>query len=574
MKKIFYFAAALAVILPSACTKDVVPQVSETPETSGVRVVMNADITPVTRMALSENMFSWEAGDQVNLRWANVYTSETLTATYDAEQSRAVFEGIFTNEIPIADAAIGQVQNLYAFFAKGGSWYSESSVGVVKQLAAQQTGRAEDIDENAIYAAFIKRADIDATIEEGKVTELALNADMRPYFSLVKLNVPAELGLTSITLSADADLTGNLCVNTSKINDNEHNNIFGSGAAQLVNMAAEGRTQSIVVSRGGEVISGDVYFVITPDEYDAATSSYGSSASYLNFTFATPTESFEYESALAEKIQMGELKSLGTVPMAIKTPKVEAGTLCLTSATDFTVSITNPNADCTYYYEIGSSAADCKTPTTSSAQLDFETGIVPEIDGTYDECFIKVLAHYNGEGNYRDCLIKAKARYWTFNKNCPAAAAYRDAANSLASNGSQVVTSDGLIVRRRATNALTYTEGTTSIEYNNCIVPFMQVERSSNVYIYIKTSNYYNNAASKTFNLFYTTDNFSNIGRSNDFNGTGNTKTVVKRPAGSTGENHYASVVWDLGALDSRYKLAFAPDSKMSAYGQGILEVL
>jgi hypothetical protein len=137
MKKIFYFAAALAVILPSSCTKDVVPQGDEVSEKSGVRVVMNAEITPVTRMALSENVFSWEAGDQVNLRWANVYTSETLTATYDAEQSRAVFEGIFTNEIPIADAATGQVQNLYAFFAKGGSWYSESSVGVVKQLAAQ-----------------------------------------------------------------------------------------------------------------------------------------------------------------------------------------------------------------------------------------------------------------------------------------------------------------------------------------------------------------------------------------------------------------------------------------------------
>jgi hypothetical protein len=101
----------------------------------------------------------------------------------------------------------------------------------------------------------------------------------------------------------------------------------------------------------------------------------------------------------------------------------------------------------------------------------------------------------------------------------------------------------------------------------------MQVERSSNVYIYIKTSNYYNNAVSKTFNLFNTSNNFASIARSNDFNGKV-TKTVVTRPAGSTGENHYASVVWDLGALDSRYKLAFAPDSKMSAYGQGILEVL
>ena len=75
-------------------------------------------------------------------------------------------------------------------------------------------------------------------------------------------------------------------------------------------------------------------------------------------------------------------------------------------------------------------------------------------------------------------------------------------------------------------------------------------------------------------NAANTTNNFSKINRSNDFNGTGNTRTVVTRPDGSTGENHYASVVWNLGALDSSYYLAFAPDSKMSAYGQGILEIL
>ena len=133
---------------------------------------------------------------------------------------------------------------------------------------------------------------------------------------------------------------------------------------------------------------------------------------------------------------------------------------------------------------------------------------------------------------------------------------------------------DGLIVRRWTTAALKYGEGNSSIEYNNCIVPFMQVQRSSNVYIYMKTSNYYNNDGSKTFNLLYTTNNFSDITRTNNFNGTDNTKTKVPRPAGSTGENHYTSVVWNLGALDNSYKLAFAPDSKMTAYGQGILEVL
>ena len=574
MKKILKFAAVLAVMVTVSCNKEMNPQGNDAQTTSGVRVVMNAEITPVTKMALSGNVFSWEAGDQVNLKWANVYTTETLTASYNPEQSRAVFEGTFVNEIPVADAEAGQVQNLYAYFAKDADWNGTNSVGVIKEIAAQQTGKIEDIDDNAVYAAFIQKKYITPTFDGDEVTELEFNADMRPYFSLVKINVPAELGLTSITLSADADLAGKLCVNTSKINDNEHNNIFGTGSAQLVNMATDGRSQSIVISRGGEIISGDVYFVIAPDEYDSVASAYGCSATALKFGFATATENYEYEATLAEKIHMGELKQLGSIPVSIKTPKVDAGTICLTGAADFTISISNPNSDCTYYYEVGASASETKTPTTSSAQLDLTSGFSPEMTGTFNNYFIKILAHYTGEGDYRDNLLKANVRYWTFNKTCPTAAAYRDAANSLVNSGDQVVTSDGLIVRRRSTSALNYGEGDNSIEYNNCIVPFIPVERTSNVYVYLKTSNYYNNSSSKTFNLFHTNNNFSTIGRTYDFNGTGNTKTTIQRPSGSTGEDHLTSVVWDLGALDVKYRLAFAPDSKMSAYGQGILEVL
>ena len=570
MKKIMKFAAALAVILTASCNKDIVTPEREGLENTGVKVVMNADIEPVTRMALNNNVFSWEAGDEVNLRWANIYTDETLTASYDAEKSRIVFAGTFVNDIPVSD---GQVENLYAYFAKDGSWYSSSSVGVVKEIPVQQTGKLDDIDEYAVYAAFIQKKTITATFEDGKVEALKFNADMRPYFALLKMTVPAELGLTSITLGADADLAGRLCVNTSKIGDNAHNNLFGTGAAQLVNMAEEGRSKSIVVSRNGELISGDVYFVIAPDEYHSVASAYSCSASSLRFTFSTPSESYEYEASLAEKIQMGELKSLGTIPTSIKTPKIDAGSISLTQDVDFTVSISNPNADCVYYYEIGTSSANCKTPTTSSAQLNLEEGFSPEMNALYNEYFIKILAHYTGDGNYRDNLLKANVRYWTFNKNCPTAEAYRDAANTLAANGSQVITSDGIIVRRRATAALTYAEGTGSIEYNNCIVPFMSVERDSNVYIYMRTSNYYNNASSKTFNLFYTNNNFTNLNRVNEINGM-TTKTTVTRPAGSDGTNHLTSVVWNLGDLDARYRLGFGPDSKMTAYGQGILEVL
>ena len=581
MKKIFKFAAALAVILPVSCNKEIAtPEVA--PEVgSGVPIVMSLTTEDLaTKVSLVKTSFDWEIGDVVNLRWANVYTDEALTASFDSEKGNVVFAGEFVNEIPIADAQTNEVQNLYAYYAKDGGWYTSTSVGVVKDIPAAQTGKLEDIDDNVIFAAFIPRRTITPTIVEGKVTELALNADMRPYFSILKFTVPADLALTSITLSADVDLVGNLCINSSKITDNAHNNIFGTGAAQLVNMATEGRSQSIVISRGGEIISGDVYVVVAPNEYNSVAGAYGNSAESLKFTLTAGQESYEFESSLSQKLLIGELKDLGTIPVAIKTPRVEAGAICmkhtdnlvyLQNTNEFTISISNPNPDCTYYYEVASSASACPTPTTSSNQLDLTKGLVLNFTDHYTTYFVKVLAHYTGNGQYRDVVMKANARYWVFNKTSPTAAAYRDAANSLANNNDHVTTSDGLVVYRRATAALTYTEGSGSIEYNNCIVPFMQVERSSDVYICISTSDYYNNKTSKAFNLFYTNNNFSNINRVNTFGDFDTSTSVVRK---SEEVANVVSVVWHLGELTNAYKLAFAPDSKMTCYGQGILEVL
>lgn len=572
MKKIFKFAAALAVILPVSCNKEIAtPEVA--PEVgSGVPVVMSLSTEDLaTKVSLVKTSFDWEIGDVVNLRWANVYTDEALTASFDSEKGNVVFAGEFVNEIPIADAQTNEVQNLYAYYAKDGGWYTSTSVGVVKDIPAAQTGKLEDIDDNVIFAAFIPRRTITPTIVEGKVTELALNADMRPYFSILKFTVPADLALTSITLSADVDLVGNLCINSSKISDNAHNNIFGTGAAQLVNMATEGRSQSIVISRGGEIINGDVYVVVAPNEYNSVAGAYGNSAESLKFTLTAGQESYEFESSLSQKLLMGELKDLGTIPVAIKTPRVEAGAICLKNETDFTLAISNPNPDCTYYYEIAQTAAECPTPTTASAQLNVTDGLVLNFTEHYTTYFVKVLAHYNGDQEYRDNLLKANARYWVFNKTSPTAAAYRDAANSLANNNDHVTTSDGLVVYRRATTALTYTEGSGSIEYNNCVVPFMPVERTSDVYVCIRTSDYYNNKSSKTFNLFYTKNNFGKIDRVNELNGN-STKTSVVRQSETIANE--VSVVWHLGELTNAYKLAFAPDSKMTCYGQGILEVL
>ena len=75
MKKIMNFVAALAVVLPVSCNKEMTTPQGDTLVGKNVKVIMNATIDdPATKLLLDNNVFKWEVGDQVNLKWANVYT--------------------------------------------------------------------------------------------------------------------------------------------------------------------------------------------------------------------------------------------------------------------------------------------------------------------------------------------------------------------------------------------------------------------------------------------------------------------------------------------------------------------
>ena len=87
MKKIMNFAAALAVVLPVSCNKEMTMPQGDTLVGKNVKVTMNATIDdPATKLLLDNNLFKWEAGDQVNLRWANVpsNTNRPSASSYEA----------------------------------------------------------------------------------------------------------------------------------------------------------------------------------------------------------------------------------------------------------------------------------------------------------------------------------------------------------------------------------------------------------------------------------------------------------------------------------------------------------
>ena len=410
MKNILKFAAALAVMVTVSCNKEMNPSEGVSPEGNTVKVTMNATAgDPMSKMLLNGNQFEWEEGDNVYFRFAggkygNCDGCETLTAM---SSGRAVTFGGTINNFVGKDTDATKPANVYAFYSdsENGTFNGSGSSQYLYAVPASQTGRLDDLKKYVIYASYISTSNMEyKNDQDGNVTEISFNAQMKPYFSLLKMTVPIELGLTSIKLSTTAKITGlvGLCLQKTASG-------IGTGSAQPVNRLTEsnvnasvsidkGHYTDLTIERGGEIISGDVYFTILPDAFDSVKGEYCSSASSLTFTFVSESNSFEYTHSLEGKVYMGALKNLGSVPANIMLPKIDAGALCLTDATSLTVGVDSPNPACTYYYEIGASKTECKTPTTASASFDPSEGFCPEITGSFDRYFIKVLAHTEEEG--------------------------------------------------------------------------------------------------------------------------------------------------------------------------------
>ena len=213
MKKIMKFVAALAVVLTASCNKDIVtPEVKE--EAKTVKVTMNATvINPATRLLLDDNVFKWEIGDKVMMRWANntydnTTDGESLTASGNG--SSVTFEGEFS-KLPKKSGDDTKIENLYVYSAKDAEYINESSVILCKSVPQQQTGRLEDLENYVIYESYLSYKDMTTTKDDdGNYTSVSFDASLHPIFSLVKMTVPAELNLTSVTLTTgnNANIAG------------------------------------------------------------------------------------------------------------------------------------------------------------------------------------------------------------------------------------------------------------------------------------------------------------------------------------------------------------------------------
>lgn len=577
MKKIMNFVAALAVVLPVSCTKDMAIQDNEISQKSGIRVVMNATAgDPASKMLLDGNQFEWENGDQIRFRYTGATYDETtpygvLTAT--STGSAVTFEGELTG---INMSSETQVNNMYVFSSIDGAFTGASTY--YKDIPAQQTGLISDLKKYAFWSVWVTKGmqKFTETDANGLPVELNINATLLPKFSIIKLNVPASLALTSMKLEAESDIAGRVTINAAR------NPNYSSGTS--AHLSRSNGIKTITVSNDNKIISGDVYIVVAPDTYDSSAEltstsfdKYCCSTESLKFTFVNSNGEVSYSRSLTDPIHCGELKDLGSLPANMMTPVVEAGTLSLTSAASLTVGVSNPNPGCRYYYEIGATKDACATPTTASAEFDPATGFSPEVTGNFDRYFIKVLAHTEDPA-YRDAVMTASLRNWKFYQGCPVdeVLSKMESGTVLPAVGDTQMTSHGLELRRNTIKAAgdydigPYESNTARIAYTTARVQINAItEYASDAWIsfFVDRNTSVKEGSARGYRLYY------NNSQSTD----SYWKTSVISE-GSTSERinlclHLTDIFKEEG-IKAGDKFGLRGDGKHVFYGMAMLEVL
>ena len=340
----------------------------------------------------------WKSGDALKMRLdGDMYedTDDCLTMGTASEGSSDV---LFTGVLP----SYRDSDNAFLYFSTGGEF---SSTGYVKNIAAAQSGRIEDVLDNVLYYSWARRDAIKISAD-GK--SLGISTKMSPMAAVLKINVPVELQARNVRIKASSPIAGTLTVNPQM-------GWGGFGENALLN--AHGQEEVIVIDSENP-ISGDLYVVVMPDCFDPVSDAYCSSAQTLTFSCDYYEGDLAKRYVLNDYMACGTVTDLGVLPMPTPKIPVEGGTIRMMPDATLTIGIADANPDCEYYYEIGTSALDCATPTVNSTKFDPQTGFSPEITGYFDRYFIKVLANPM-DTDYKAVVLTASLRNWKFVHGCP-----------------------------------------------------------------------------------------------------------------------------------------------------------
>lgn len=379
------FILAMIAIAACACTKELNVPVAKVAD---VPAVIEASLENATKVTMTYDAgvytSSWEVGDEMAVAQLNrpANTAGTLTDVdainkFVGAGSPVAFNGT------IKSCHDGSTYTVLVPFNALESYSTKNTEGSVA-LATTQTGRLSDIDNYLIR--FQRSCSPETTVEGGVVTDVKFSGIvLKPLTPVIKINVPSSYNITGIRLTAkdsgDNDVVLSGSVKT-KFND-----------AKVLNGTTTG-TKYVDISRGGEIISGDVYICVFPDTPTTLVSS----AAKLEFEFTNNGGAVtSFSGNISTALEAGKVKDLGTVKNLVF-PSAPCDVELAYDRENDKVLVTSSTPGAVITYSASASAEPASPATAYSAGI-------PVSGVTY----IKVKAAAAG---YADTEVNAVMRVW------------------------------------------------------------------------------------------------------------------------------------------------------------------
>ncbi len=549
MKRILF--PVMTLLLCCSCAKE--PDQQGDDQTSGenIRVQMTVQADEViTRLSLNNTAFSWNEGDCIKLRWADqVYASvdgcETLAATNDGQSS--IFKGIFSSYK--AD------DNLYAYYSSAGVFASKTSVTHRMEISQLQTGSLDDLKDNLFFYSWIKKSGIKLQKDgDNKITDMDFSTVMSPLFAIVKINIPTSLGYTHLKMEAASAIAGHIQVSPQRTWGTIGSDKF------MYRQTGSSYTQSTTINvyDNGAVLGDDVFIVVAPDAFDTDAANYYCSTPTLKFTLSGPSGEVSFEKELNGKIYNGTLKDLDSVPGSMV--PLEGVKLCLLAENDLKVSVADTVEYTDYYYEIGTSEANCQTPTASSSKFYAKHGFEVPVENTCNTYYIKVLVRKTMP-YVSEVVAKGYLRYWTFGKDSPVADAVTRHATLFPEVGDTYQVGGMNLYRTNATS-VSVTQNDDHLVMKTCYLAMnAQVQNDSDAWMYFKVN--------KNYERGYKLYNDNATYGTTSINAHQVTANVLKDAEDSYGQKAF---VWKLGSVRKGFQCGVRGDGTHAYYSMAFLE--
>jgi len=519
-----------------------------------VDVVLNASVADDFNGILD---YLWAEGKVMHLRlsgssYGSLEECDELVAVKD--DGKIKFRGVLSS--------YRENDNFFLYYASDISFSQDDSLGFVKTVASEQSGRLEDLVNNALYYAWIRN---DYAVKGYSDGSLNLKTQLAPMFALLKINIPEQLQVKNLKIETDAPVTGRMHIHPQR-------GWGRTGEGCFLYRPEDEMTTFIKVSQGDDVaVSGDLYLVVVPDAYDETLDCYYSSMDSFVLSCSSSEGPIRYRYTVDDIVRNGSVVDLGQ--LAVRDKKdVNVGQICLTSDVSPTVAIKNPYPDFEFYYELGDSEGTCATPTVNSQRFDLTAGFRPTITGAFDRYFIKILAH----SFYTDCkdvVMTASFRNWKFYQGCPVDEIVSKIASGdiLTEDKESEMTSHGLEIYKNTSNKLTDYESTTArIAFTTARVQINAItEYASDAWIgfFVDKNTCVKAGSTRGYRFFY-----NNSQSTNDFW----TCSIISAGTPSERYNiclHLTDIFKDNG-IKAGDKFGLRGDGKHVYYGIALLEVL